>query len=340
MKILLFLPNYIGDVLMTTPAIRILKNTLKNSTISAVTKNSVKEVIYENPYIDKFIFKNNSKLKFIQRIISEKFDYAVLFRTTFFNSLATYFAKPTFSVGIDEEFSKFFLSKVIKKNILCSYRYECLNLVGELFNYLGIKYNFNIEEVKKLEYHGWNKIEIKKTLEQKLLQNKIELNKPLIILSPFASRQTKILHTSQYIEIINMLYENNKDIEVILTGQIRNEIEKEMLTTILKYTDSKTKSLCGKINLKELGLLFKISKLVITADSGPAYIAESVGAKTVIFFTSTLPERYGPFSDNVKFIYSSVNCSPCYKNKCPNKTYKCISQIKPEDIVNIVKQFV
>lgn len=335
MKILLFLPNYIGDVLMTTPAIRVLKKVLPEAKLFVAINEYVKEVISSNPYINGIIYKL-PKLAFLQRIRDENFNYVILFRTTFFNSFSTFIAKPEYSVGFNEEFSHLFLSEVVRKNPARPYRYECIVLVKKLFTHLGINHEPDINEIKKLESSEWYKDEIINSLKQKLVKNKVALEKPIVTISPFATRQAKMLTAEQYIDIINSLYEIKNDINIILVGQIKNE-EQKMVDVILQNTKN-IKSLCNQLSLKELTALCGMSKLVISVDTGVAYISESVGTPTVIIFTSTLPEKYGPFSENVKFIYSSVICSPCYKNECPNKTYRCRYQLNVKEIVNIAEE--
>ncbi len=333
MKIICFLPNYIGDVLMVTPTLRLLKNFLPYAEINVVVKKNLLELLEGNFNIDNFIIKSYDRFELLKNILKLRPNYAVLFRTTFFNSLITYLAKTKISVGTNEELSFLFLTKTLKIDAAIPFRTQCLMLVEELLRSLNINKSFDTKELKKIDFYSWNNQEIKYSLNKKLIENNVDINKKFIIISPCASRKTKVLTIQQYVEIIKLLYKKYKNnYEIVLV----NSKEDEMIKKIIQESGYLIKSLCSKINLKELGYLFSISSLVISADSGPAYIAESVGVKTLIYFTSTLPEKYGPYSENVKFFYLPTICSPCYKNFCPLKTYECINKIKPEDIVSLV----
>ncbi len=331
MKILCFMPNYIGDVLMTTPAIRVLKKFLNNAEIYVVLKPNLIDLIKYNPNIDKVILKI-SQLITIKEVCKMKPNYIILFRSTFFNSFVSFLSNPKASFGIDEELSKLFVKKVLSKDISRPYRGECLLLAEKLFEYLGIIRKIDTQELKKLDFFGWNKDDIKFSLEKKLEEVRIDRSKKIIIVSPYASRKTKMLAVEQYVELVEILYEKlNKEYEIVIIGRDDRYF---IIEKILARFKNSIKSLCGKINLLELGYLFSISSLVFSADSGPAYISEAVGTKTIIFFTSTLPEKYGPFGENVEFVYTPVLCSPCYKDECKYKTYKCIKEINIQEIIS------
>ncbi len=335
MKILCFLPNYIGDILMTTPAIRVLKK-YTDAYIYVVLKERLEELIEDNPNITGIIKKNkNNRIKTIKEVLSLKPNYVILFRTTFFNSLVAFLSSANVSVGINQELSWFFLNKTIKKDLLRPYRFECLFLVKQLLSFLNINIDIDTSELKKLDFFGWGNSQIKLSLEQKLSKANVDMKKKFIVVSPLASRITKVLTSKQYIQLFNLLYEKySKEYEIILVSNCKNKLIEEILTN----TGKKIKFLLGETNLKEVGYLFSISSLVISPDSGPAYISESVGTKTFIYFTSTLPEKYGPYSENVKYIYFPTLCSPCYKDICPNKSYSCINNLNIKEMFNIIEK--
>ncbi len=335
MKIICFLPNYIGDVLMTTPALRLLKK-YTNAEIYVVAKTLLKEILEDNPNVNGIIEKNR-RIDIIRKIFQIKADYTILFRTTFSNSIVSFLTSPKYSIGINEEMSFLFLKKSVKKDITRPYRSECLFLVEQLFKYLKIDFVLDTLELKKLDFFGWNSEEIKTSVQQKLDEIKIDKEKKIITISPLASRETKILTSKQYIHLIDLLYERySNNYEIILVANHENYLIKDIILNCRQ----KIKFLINKTNLKELGYLFSLSSLVISPDSGPAYISESVGTKTIIYFTSTVPEKYGPYSTNVKFIYNPVICSPCYKDFCYNESYNCIKKFRIEDILEIVEKLI
>ncbi|MEM4368105.1 MAG: glycosyltransferase family 9 protein [Candidatus Anstonellales archaeon] len=157
-----------------------------------------------------------------------------------------------------------------------------------------------------------------------------------MVISPCATRKTKMLLVQQYNYLLKSLLDKlDQKYFLILTG---TNNDSNFITNITAGIKSeRLKSLVGKVSLKELAYLLSISNLVITPDSGPAYISEAVGAKTVVFFTSTTPDKYGPFSDNVRLFYNPVFCSPCYKDKCKN--YTCLKNFEIDELIKISLNF-
>jgi len=331
MKIVLFMPNYIGDVLMTTPAIRFLKKSVPSSELTVVIKPYLLELIETNPNVSNVIFKH-SKYQTLKDVVKIKPNYAILFRTTFFNSLVTKLSSVKYSVGLNEEFGRLFLKETIKKDLSRPYRTECAILVERFLEYMNISKKILPNELKKLDFFGYDNEEVKISVEQKLYKFGIDVNKKLIIISPFATRKTKMLTVEQNVKIVNLLNQTfGKNIEIIFVGG-KDAIF--FVNQIMSIFDNRyCKSLCGELTLKELGYLLSISSYMISVDSGPAYISQAVGTKTIIIFTSTLPEKYGPYDENVKIVYNPTICSPCYKNECKRKDYKCVQQVDLNKII-------
>jgi len=332
MKIILFMPNYIGDVLMTTPAIRFLKKSVSSLETYVVIKQNLVELVNSNTYVDNIVVKL-SRSQILNDIIKIKPDYAILFRTTFFNSLITKIVSVKYSVGTNEEFSNIFLTETIRKDVSRPYRAECATLVEKFLKHLSIERKISVDELKKIDFFGWDNQEIKTSVEQKLNKFSVDTTKKLVVISPFSTRKTKMLTTEQYVELVSLLNKKyNKDIEIVFVGDKNSVL---FVNQIINKSESGIcKSLCGELNLKELGYLLSISSYLISVDSGPAFIAQAVNTKTIIIFTSTLSEKYGPYNDNVKIVYNPVLCSPCYKNECKTKDYKCINQVKLEEVIN------
>jgi len=333
MKTLIFLPNYIGDILMTTPAIRMLKLFIPGNKIYCMINSKYRELLDENVNIYKLIEKTK-KINMIEQLRKEHFDIIILFRTTFNNVLLTIFLNPKYSVGLREDFSNLFIKKTFRKDFARPYRQECLILIEDVLKQFNINYKINSGELKNLDFYGWDKTEIKNSVERILIENDIDSNKPLIVINPVSTRDTKNLTVGQSITVIKILQQRLKEYEIVLVGSENNL---SFTNYILK--DVFVKSLVGKLSLKQLAYLLSRTKVFVSPDTGPAFVAQAVKCNTVIIFTSTSPDKYAPYSDNVKYYYSPLICSPCYKNFCKEKDKnRCILQIEPEKIIDLIEE--
>ena len=87
MKILVYEPNWLGDVIFTSPAFQALKNHFKGSRITCITPKRCKDALVYNPYIDKVIeFDERAadksllkKIKFIKMLKQKKYDMLYFF---------------------------------------------------------------------------------------------------------------------------------------------------------------------------------------------------------------------------------------------------------------------
>lgn len=93
--------------------------------------------------------------------------------------------------------------------------------------------------------------------------------------------------------------------------------------------------LAGKTSLIELAALLQNCHLLISNDTGPTHLAAAVGTPVVVPFGSTSPELTGPgkpASNRHSFIKTEFPCAPCFRRDCP-VDFRCMKEIKPEHIV-------
>jgi heptosyltransferase-2 len=90
--------------------------------------------------------------------------------------------------------------------------------------------------------------------------------------------------------------------------------------------------LTGPPDLKRTIGLIAASRLLITSDSGPMHLAAALNVPQVALFGSTDPLTTGPLSQSAHVIYRGVECSPCRLRRCPLKM-RCWSEIGVDEVV-------
>lgn len=93
-------------------------------------------------------------------------------------------------------------------------------------------------------------------------------------------------------------------------------------------------NLAGRLNLKELGALMKLSAFALSVDSGPMHIASAAGAKVIALFGPTAPWRTGPYGKGHIVIRTGIACSPCFKRQCSDP--KCMKELTPKEVIEAV----
>jgi heptosyltransferase-2 len=97
-------------------------------------------------------------------------------------------------------------------------------------------------------------------------------------------------------------------------------------------------NIAGQTTLRELCALLKLCRVLLTNDTGPMHVAAAVGTPVVAIFGSTSPELTGPGLPGAaqdRLLKSSAACSPCFRRVCPID-FRCMTSISVERVVDAV----
>jgi heptosyltransferase-2 len=133
-------------------------------------------------------------------------------------------------------------------------------------------------------------------------------------------------------EVIEGLHEIYPQYKFLVFGDLSTQkIAKKITEGLEPYA----LDLTGKTSLRLLVLLLKRCKAVLTNDSGPMHIADSLRVPVVALFGSTDPTVTGPFYTQ-QVIFKKVSCAPCFLRTCPID-FKCMQEISSEEVINKIK---
>lgn len=152
------------------------------------------------------------------------------------------------------------------------------------------------------------------------------------------------LPEKNFIEIIDHITEKF-NFKVILTG---SNIETEYVKSIFSNVKNKNlvTDLSGKTSASELITLIGSSSCLITNDSGPLHIASALNIPVIAFFGPETPVRYGPLSNERLVFYKDLECSPCMSisnSKTVNCIYdspRCMEQFDMNDVISKIELFI
>jgi heptosyltransferase-2 len=115
---------------------------------------------------------------------------------------------------------------------------------------------------------------------------------------------------------------------------LADSISREMV----RATGERPLNLAGETSLRELAAALKICDFVLTNDTGPMHLAAAVGTATVAIFGSTSPELTGAvFSTRAKVVRCDVPCSPCFQRECPIDL-RCLQGIEVDQVVAAARE--
>ena len=306
LKILVVRFSSIGDIVLTTPVVRMLKKQL-NAQVHYLTKSSYVSLLKNNPYIDSVYQIENSINEVIADLKKENYDYVI----DLHNNLRTQILKIRLGVP-----AKSFNKLNMEKFMMTNFKMDTMPKVHIVDRYL--------ETVKYLGVKNDNK-----GLDFFLSANdKVDVSiftKDYIVFVIGGQHATKILPNEKIISIINKV---NKP--VLLVGGPEDFERGEQIVA----STNNTLNTCGKYSVLQSASLVQQAKMVITHDTGMMHIAAAFGQKIYSVWGNTVPEfgmyPYIENEDSKRIEVQALSCRPCSKigyAKCPKGHFKCMQEI-------------
>lgn len=365
-KILVIKLRHIGDVLLTTPVFKALKENFPKSHISALVNKGTEAVLENNPFIDEIIpFDRDIKKKpitlrfakeigFLRKIRKKRFDMAIDLTGGDRAAIISFFSGAKLRVGMK---SKGFIGKAHLYTHLFDVngsRHVVLQNL-EVIENMGLKIN-NPEIVLNVTDEG------KKWAEKLVSFGNSEKNKKRVLIHPTSRWLFKCWKDEYMAEVIKWFIE--KGCKVILTSSAEQR-ELKKIDSILSYlpdsfiSEPKGQStslinLAGKLTLRQLIAVSSVCDLYFGIDTAPMHIAAALGKPVVVLFGPSGAFHWGPwdneaietpydkrngiqrFGKNI-VIQRDWNCIPCGQDGCEgSKISKCLFDIKPKEIINIL----
>lgn len=326
-KILIIRFSSIGDIVLTTPVVRCLKQQLDGDIeIHYLTKNQYKGILTSNPHVAKVFGIDKSTNEIINELVDEHYDYVIDLHknlrskrvTKKLKALSFTFDKLNYQKWLITTFK---VDKLPRVHIVERYL-AATKILGIENDGLGLEYFIpeqnvvNLKSLPETHQHGYVSFAIG------------------------AQHNTKRLPVEKMISILKEL-----NLPVVLLGGKEDIADAEI---IQQSVGEKVYIGCGKYNLNQSASLVKQSKVLLTHDTGLMHIGAALGVNIVSVWGNTIPEfgmyPYFPAHPEKYVIIENkeLNCRPCSKigyDKCPKKHFKCMNELSNNAIINVVKTF-
>ena len=323
-RILVINLAFIGDVILSGPAIRALKETYPHARIDILTVPVAAPIARLVPYVDRvFEYDKRGKHKnvlelwrLVKGLRAEKYDLSVSMNFALRASLVAWAAGATYRLGYNAQHASMFLTHVASS--------DRSKIRHESENYLALLKPLGIEA-------GNAQLELKLTPEAlQRVQKKVawDEHQPLIIICPFGRNPLNCWAEEGYAEVIRRLA---GVASCILIG---GKVEKARLEKIRTLSGVDVLILAGVLSMEELAALMKQADLVITVDTGPLHIAGGVGTPILGLFSRSDYRVWGPRGTRDKVLHNKVECWPCNKWEC-NNGLLCMRDWTADKIIDV-----
>ncbi len=355
-SIVLIRPDHLGDVLFTTPAIRLLREALPQARITYLIGPWSKAIVENNPNVDKLDLcpfpgftrrKRRSVfepygilLEHAKRLGQGDFDLAIILRFDhWWGALLAYLAGIPRRVGYDTAEVRPFLTDIVPYS---PHRHEVeqnLALVGQV---TGGKPGHDLGSGRKSA--DWP-LEFRLTdgdrefAESYLAKQGVRNDDLLVAIHPGAGAPVKLWRTEAWAQVADALTQRY-GAKIILTGSAE---EIPLCRAIGEQAATKPIVASGETSLGGLAAIMARCQMVLGVDSGPLHLAVAMGTPTVHLFGPVDSHAFGPWGDPARHIVvtSEMDCIPCnrldYASAELNQ-HPCVRNITVQQVLEAVKR--
>lgn len=352
-KILVRGVNWLGDAVMTTPALQRLRAARPEAHITLLTPEKLADLWRGHPSLDAVLTfaAGESAWSVGRRLHAERFGTAVVFPNSPRSALEVFLARIPRRIGGRGKWRSFFLTEPLpprpdvvlmrKRTVTEIQRRIEAGAVRETFptsahhihHYLYLVGALGAETapLPPFLHVGADEVAAMRT------RLGLTEGQTVFVLNPGAEYgPAKRWPAESFVDAAVRLHEKT-GCHWVVTG---SGSDRELAGSITKFIGEriggdKITSVAGDTTLRELCALLRAAALVLTNDTGPMHMAAAVGTPVVVPFGSTAPELTGPaFTSGTphQLILGDAACAPCFLRECPID-FRCMRSITVEQIV-------
>lgn len=323
--------NWVGDSLMTVPALRALRRVLPDAHITLATRPGTKGIFSEADFIDDLLIYDRksvfSAVPQIREWRKRKFDLALSFQNAFEAALIPFFAGVPIRLGYATESRQALLTHPLPLPDWRSSRHE-------VFYYL-----YLVTALEQLLYQSSSiceqqpdaSIEISAQRRSEALgllrAHGVSEKESVIAICPGSiNSRAKRWPFEAYATLADRLIDSSR--KVLLIG---SSDEVDVSNAVVSRMRNRPTVLTGKTSLDQITAVLSAVDLIVTNDTGPAHIGAALGRPTIVIFGPTNPLTTRPFSPTAEVLRHPPDCAPCMLRDCPID-HRCMTAITVDEV--------
>lgn len=328
--------NWLGDIVMSLPALRAIRTAFPQAHISVLIKKELASFFDGAKWIDEVIPYRLRKGLFHgfsdrRQIVSDlrkrKFDLAVLFPNSFDSAVWPALARIPYRAGFARDARGLLLSHKTKPTA------QILE-VHQVHYYLAmLNETLRIEGPPDAFCPDVGAPALAK-MQAFLAERRRQPKSRLIALAVAAAfGPAKEWPVERFARLIDLLAERH-GAECVLVGAPNERRKSE---EVAAASQAGAIVAAGETSVGEALALLSIADGFAGNDSGSMHVSGALGKPTVGIYGSTRADRTGPLGARTHVLYKKIECSPCLQRTCKFGHYDCLKQIQPEEVVEALK---
>ncbi len=343
-RILIRCPNWVGDLVMATPALKTIRAKFPRSHIAWLVKSYGKKAIEDLPYHDEILEYDDKKrdrgvgglFSWAMRLRRKRFDLAVVLPNSFSSALMVFLAGIKRRVGYNREGRGFMLTDSLQPPRNGS-RIVPIPMVEYYLRISDTLKCPRITEIPELSVSSIARREVKTIFEKFGLDK----NGMTVVMIPGAAYgSSKCWKPEYFAEVADQLIEQYGCKLLIIPGPEEVEIARDIQAG-MKNSPSVLDN--PVVPLDVLMAIIESSSLVITNDTGPRHFAVAFDKPVVVIMGPTDPRYTNLNLQKTIVLREDLDCSPCHLKVCP-RDHRCMTAIEPDDVIQassrLIDQFI
>ncbi|HEX9158053.1 MAG TPA: lipopolysaccharide heptosyltransferase II [Syntrophales bacterium] len=327
-KVLIRGTNWIGDVVMTFPAIGSVRETLPTAWITVLVKPWVADLVRMHPAVDEvMVYERPGRhdgfgglLALARELRGKRFDAAILLQNAIEAAVIARLARIPVRAGYSTDARGLLLTHPVKRTPESKTVHQSLYYL-EMLKALGFRSSGTMVKIQPTEQQ-------KLSADRLLGQFGIAGRRPIVGMAPGAAYgPAKRWFPERFAAVADRLA-GRFTCPVVLFGSSGDRANTEAVQSASKNTFI---DIAGKTNLGDAIALIARCDLFVTNDSGLMHVAGALGVPTVAIFGSTNPQTTYPLGERTLIVRRPVDCSPCLKKECPTD-FRCMDLVTVDEV--------
>lgn len=334
MKILVRGTNWVGDAVMTVPALRHLRRNFPDAHISLLTRSWAEAIFRDSDIADEIIAfdKTGSKVRDLRTQLAllrgARFDTAILLPNSFESAFVTKLAGIKKRVGYATDGRTLLLSDAVDVPSWKEERHEVhyyLHLADVAIEKIkGAKPMPAQETEPRIDVSDERRTRAREIFKQRGL----DLSKKTVALGVGSANSLAKRWPAEYFATLSDLISERFGANIVLMGA---PDERDVAEKVRDASKSKPVSLAGDTNLSDAVGILAEADILVSNDMGLAHLAPAAGTHTITIFGPTKDTTTRPLSKVAEVLRNPVDCSPCMLRVCPID-HRCMTGLRPEQV--------
>lgn len=332
-NILIIKLRYIGDVLLATPVLRVLRDALPQAWLTMAINRGTEEILEGNPDVNEVLVIDRggmaADIRFLRDLRRRKFDCVIDLTDADRSAMMAWISGAPVRIGFNDE-----------------HRWRGL-LYTSVVRVTGIhRIERDLDAVRALGIEPKSDRPVLSVSDQDEQEAAIILNevaagsagqrgRPLVLLHPGARYWFKAWPAERFAQLADRLSQAY-GCELLIAG---GAPDRDIIEAIRAYARTRIHVLAGRVGLSQFAAVLKRCALFIGNDTGAMHMAAAMDIPIVALFGPSDPAEWGPRGRRVTVLYKGLDCRPCFHPTCRRGEDNCMRQISVEEVFRAAAQW-